>query len=418
MPRTRNHLFLVQLSLALNALLMLGTSLRPTFFGPVGPEKMNADVRMYRDYAGRTLEGEVPYRDFLVEYPLLALPVFLLPALAFTDTTGYRLAFGVELLLFDAWILFALARRVSEEEGEGRLAGRLAWYTLAFATLCPLAACRYDLVPTALTFAATLAWGSGRNGLGGGLAAAGALMKIFPGAILAAAPGWERAAPRRGLGLVAFTITMALGVAAWLGLGRAGVLESLRYHTGRGLELGSTYSGLAMILGLATGASLSTNFDHSSMGMISPWSARLAQASLPLQVASLAAVAWGSWKAKGTEPIRWALAAILAFIAFGKVFSPQYLIWIFPFVAALPGWRGWWARWGVLAACLLTTVLYPWGINGLIRFDPRAVVLLNLRNGLVVGLWAWLTFGGSGGEIRAAARPMGDDGAAGTGGPA
>ena len=108
--------------------------------------------------------------------------------------------------------------------------------------------------------------------------------------------------------------------------------------------------------------------------------------ALPIQVAALVAVAVHSAHARIAEPLRDATAALVAFIAFGKVLSPQYLIWLLRFVAALPEQYGRRARVLVLACCALTTLLYPWWLGRLVRQNSDAVLALNLRNTLLVGL--------------------------------
>ena len=40
------------------------------------------DTPVYESYGDAVLDGEVPYRDFQLEYPPAALPVFVMPALA------------------------------------------------------------------------------------------------------------------------------------------------------------------------------------------------------------------------------------------------------------------------------------------------------------------------------------------------
>ena len=59
------------------------------------------------------------------------------------------------------------------------------------------------------------------------------------------------------------------------------------------------------------------------------------------------------------EGPRYSAAAVLAFIVFGKVLSPQYLIWLFPFLAVLDGRTGSLARKIFLLACLTTAMFYP-----------------------------------------------------------
>src|SRR6185436_5639828 len=40
------------------------------------------DLHIYREYGDALLDGRIPYRDFLVEYPPGAIPLFAAPSLA------------------------------------------------------------------------------------------------------------------------------------------------------------------------------------------------------------------------------------------------------------------------------------------------------------------------------------------------
>ena len=79
---------------------------------------------------------------------------------------------------------------------------------------------------------------------------------------------------------------------------------------------------------------------------------------------------------------------MLAFALLGKVLSPQYLLWILPFVATLDGREGRWARPLLLAAGVLTTLVYFWAGVGLMNFHPLAIAILNARNLLLVAIFA------------------------------
>ena len=66
-----------------------------------------SDVGLYQEYARRFLvEGVLPYAGFDFEYPPLAYPLMLIPALLLKilgtgDTAAYRFFFGLVLLPFD-----------------------------------------------------------------------------------------------------------------------------------------------------------------------------------------------------------------------------------------------------------------------------------------------------------------------------
>src|SRR4051794_5079944 len=47
--------------------------------------------RFYYKNASRALGGELPYRDFLFEYPVFSFPLFLIPRLLVSDLGGYRI---------------------------------------------------------------------------------------------------------------------------------------------------------------------------------------------------------------------------------------------------------------------------------------------------------------------------------------
>jgi hypothetical protein len=101
------------------------------------------------------------------------------------------------------------------------------------------------------------------------------------------------------------------------------------------------------------------------------------------------------------EGLRFSAAAVLAFIVFGKVLSPQYLIWLFPFVAVLDGPTGSIARKIFLLGCVITLLLYPGpGLGMVLEHQAGAILLLNLRNALLVWMLAVLLYGHESDPLR------------------
>ena len=60
------------------------------------------DTPIYQRYGDAIANGQVPYRDFGLEYPPAALPVFAVPSLLRSpdgDLDGYRTGFEAEMLV-------------------------------------------------------------------------------------------------------------------------------------------------------------------------------------------------------------------------------------------------------------------------------------------------------------------------------
>ncbi len=363
--------------------------------GPCDVGSVEWSHRYYYDYASEALAGKVPYRDFAFEYPVLSYSLFLVPRLLVSDFEGYRYAFVAEMFLFDVAAIVLISRHGGAGEGTGPVARRLGWYTLYCFLLAPLVIGRFELAPMVLAFAAAQWWFSGRAILGGITAGLGTLMKIFPGVVAAPALVWEasRLGTTRARGMKALLATLAAGVACWFLLGGTRVLESLGYHAGRGLEIESLFGGALFLAGTISRSKTPWVFDHNAYHLSSEWGARLAFLTFPVQATALLLVMWAFRRSGMAEGVRFSAAAVLAFIVFGKVLSPQYMIWLFPFVAVLGGRTGSVARKIFLMVCVTTAMIYPGpGFPMVLDHQAGAMLLLNLRNGLLLWLLAMLIY--------------------------
>jgi hypothetical protein len=382
---------------SVQGLIALITNANRIFFGTYGPYTVTGMLEIFFRYATNALNGEVPYRDYLVEYPILGFLLFLTPRLLVSDFFSYRIAYGLQLLLFNSVAVFVVARRVARTEGFERVPSRLAWYTAFFASLCPLLMGPYDLAPMAVAFLAAHLWFTGRNGLGGIAAGLGFLLKIFPGVVAAPAVLWEvtRLRESRGRGFLAFVATLAAGMAFWLWIGGRGVADSFRYHAERGLQVESLYAGVLMLIGKATGKKVTWAYDHSALHITADWGDSLAQLSMLIQLAAILLVLWRYRRSGMNDGVRYAGAAVLGFMATGKVLSPQFLTWLIPFVTVMGGEMGRRARWIYLLACIATTLIYPLiGLRLILDLNNLGgMFLLNYRNALLLGLFFLLLFG-------------------------
>ena len=75
-----------------------------------------------------------------------------------------------------------------------------------------------------------------------------------------------------------------------------------------------------------------------------------------------------------------ALAAVTAFAAFGRVLSPQYLVWVVPLLALAVAWRMRALAVLTAAACALTLAEFPSRYLDLVAGEPLAVSITGARN--------------------------------------
>ena len=149
--------------------------------GLVSPEGFG-DRHLYRTFAERIVGGEIPYRDFFVEYPPGALPVFVLPTAAGGQ---YAVAFKVLMaLLGGAAVGFAALAL-------GRLGrhGAALWAPVLAAALVPsllatLSVNTYDVWPAFLVAVALWALLGGRAPVALALLGLATAAKLVPAVLL------------------------------------------------------------------------------------------------------------------------------------------------------------------------------------------------------------------------------------------
>jgi len=110
-----------------------------------------------------------------------------------------------------------------------------------------------------------------------------------------------------------------------------------------------------------------------------------------LSLVQLAALAWIWLRRPGTaeELVRWSAAALVAFVALGKVLSPQFLIWLVPLVPLVAGRRGVLASALLATAIVLTQLWFPFRYWDVVALEPVGWLVL-VRDLLLVALYAIL----------------------------
>jgi hypothetical protein len=334
--------------------------------------------------------GHWPYRDFYDEYPVLAQPLFLLVRVlpgSFASSFKWTMA----LCGAAALVLLVLALR-------GSLA-RVALAALVVAVspllVGPVFLNTYDLFPALLTIAAVLSFGRGRERTTYVLLALGVAAKIFPIVLLplALVESHARGVARRGL-------TWFLGVLVLVHLpfavmGPGGLRFSYWVQIKRGLESESLAGGVLLVLHHAT----LRDEAPGSRDVVGGLATALGVLSTLVVVAAVAAVVLLYVRGR-RERLLASAAAVTAFVAFGKVLSPQYVTWLVPLVPGVDVIAG-----GLLVAVLALTHL-EWD-----RFvEPHGSVAhwgqvlswwILARDLVLVALFGYLAV-----RLRAGARPQ------------
>jgi uncharacterized membrane protein len=349
------------------------------------------DVQVYQRYAQRTVDGRIPYRDFSIEYP----PGFLLPALA-PDATAkpgnfdsYQHAFerwmagaGVALILLTAVALAALRARPAH------FAAALGFIAVSPLLLGSVMLARFDLWVTALAIGGLAAMLTGRERTGGVLFGAAVATKIWPAVFVPLCLIWIVRRQGRRAALRWLALTTASCAAFFLpfaALAPGGLGHSFGLQIDRPLQLESLGSQLLLAAHNLAGLSVSVRTSYGSQNLIAHGTGAMAALSTVLQILALC----GVWAAFARGPARTgrfvtaAAASVAVFVAFGKVFSPQYLIWLIPFVPLV---RSRLATMLLGVSLVATLYYYPANYGDLILLKQDVTWIVLARDLVVVAL--------------------------------
>jgi hypothetical protein len=361
------------------------------------------DTPQYRTRGNAVLAGEIPYRDFYVEYPPGALPMFVVPAVG--DDDGYATRFkvlavglGVLSVALVAACLTALGASA------GRLAGALALVAAAPALLGPVFVINFDVWPAALGVAALAAVLRGRARLGHAALGVAVAAKLFP---LVLAPVFflhvrRREGTREAMRALAVAAAVVFAIALpFLVLGPGGVRATVETLVRRPLQIESLGASVLLAAHRLGWYEPSVNSDYNSQNL----GGSAPDVLIALSSVALAAALVAVWLLFARRPasrealVVAAAASVCAAVALGKVLSPQFLVWLVPLVPLVAG------RVGLLASALLATALlltqswFPDRYGDVVRLGSAGWLVL-ARNLVLVALLGVLLA-----ALRAAAEP-------------
>jgi hypothetical protein len=323
-----------------------------------------SDVGGYQQHAALIRAGQVPYRDFAFEYPPAALPAMLLPAYM---SWSYATSFAVLMGVCGAGCIAAAASALRDV---GADAAR-TWAALLAIGVSPLVLgslfdTRFDLWPALLAVGALAATVRERPVLSGLLLGLGFAAKLWPAVLLpiAAVHLWRRRGEGAALAVVAtFVAVAAACFLPFAILAPHGLRAMFADQLGRPLQVESLGAAVLMAAQHLGMSPLATVTSHGAQALSGRGAGLAADLSTALEVAAVVAI-WIVFarrrNADGETVLLAAGAVVCALVAFDRVLSPQYLVWLVPFVFLVRGGLGIAAGVLLFLALGLTQTWFPW----------------------------------------------------------
>jgi len=353
------------------------------------------DTPGYETYGDAIASGHVPYRDFAVEYP----PGALLPMLA-PELTAAHGDFGAYGHSFEKWMagagvlmtLLAALALAALNPSPPRAVAAMTLVGGSPLLLGNLMLSRFDLWVAALTVGALAALLWDRERTSAVLLGAAIATKLFPAVLAPIGLVWIWRRRGRRAALVWASVVVAVCAAVFLpfaAIAPGGLAHSFGVQMNRPLQLESLGAGVLIAVHHAFGTRLHV-FTTVSQNLSGAGAHAAAVASTIAQVVTVV-VTWLLY-ARGPQTrerlVAYSAAAVVAFAAFGKVLSPQYLVWLIPLVPLVRSRR---VQALLVAALVLTQVEFParyWPFANDLRPSISAVVLA--RDFVLVAIFALL----------------------------
>jgi hypothetical protein len=360
-----------------------------------------SDTGIYQSYGDAIALGAVPYRDFKLEYPPGALPAFILPSLGHEgDRAAYDRWFDREMALCGCLALLGTALCLRAlRAGPLRTIGALGFFAVSPLLIGSVVLSRFDFWPTALAILALAALLFERPLPAAVLLGCAISAKLWPAALLplfAVSLLRTRGARAAAIWVADVVAVMAAIFVPFAVIAPGGIGHSFHAQFARPLQLESLGSAILIAVNHAAGTTPHLTTSFGSQNLTGPGTHAAALVTTFAGLVALAAVwvLFARGPATGARLAAHSATAVAALLAFGKVFSPQFVIWLVPFVLVVGGLRGVGAGALLAAVLVLTQTWFPRHYWDLTRFAPTPSGELLARDLCVVALFVVLAWPG------------------------
>lgn len=369
------------------------------------------DVKIYQCFAndfwfgkGCNLVGHpqdgVPFKILPTEYPPLSLLIFSLPLLF--PTLPYHISFGV-LMTVLIIITYYYLTKFGEKESA------ISFMIFLILGAYSLAISRFDIVPSTLTFFVLILAQKRRFVLSYLFLALATMLKLYPIFLFLPLFIYQQQIIRktkrltRLKGLTVFLLTCLTVVSISIFLNPDRVDTYISHYLNRPFEVESVPASVLAIVAKAESLCVSTSFgsinlyekiDMSCLNSVGQTYTFLMWIFLTLQLTFILWIAFWQWKARPALTSVFILT-LLSVLITNKIFSPQFIIWIIPFIAYEKVSLFRLVYWGVVLA--LTTYIFTFNFTPINNpqnpfYLPTFLFFTTLRNSLLIFAWMFYLY--------------------------
>lgn len=349
------------------------------------------DVTVHMNYTSRMYWGhELPYRDFIPEYPPLVLAFTSLPAAIDFSLRSYDRLFRVLCFIVDCGIWVLLLRQLTQ----GRIgASQLMLYIFGTTALGALLYDRIDIVLGAMLLVAATALRDGRDSRFQVALGLGIAFKLIPVVLapMALTIAWTKPGRSVGGGLLRLILPTAISCAVIAAMGGYRLDKMLDYHLRRGIQIESVPASIEMV-SMMLGQDGLVTYEFGCRELTTSYAGPLKTAgTVILAVMVLGSVLVAVRRKPDAQGQTLLFAAVLtgALVA-SKVLSPQYFLFLLPVLVVLPpapNRSTTLVTWGLIVAIYgLTGAEFPWLYRALVSLNPWAECLVLARNACLIAL--------------------------------
>ncbi|WP_157504635.1 hypothetical protein [Dyadobacter beijingensis] len=351
------------------------------------------DLLLYQGTAMRLLGGEVPFRDFRLEYPVFSLVPIVLPGILSSLAGGSFKSYVFWFVVQNLALGLGMAAVIAKMDTRGKV---LPKYLMAMLFSLPVFLFRFDTFPALLTIVAVY-YISQKPFVSGMSLLASVAAKLYS-IVLVPVFGWyylfQKEWKKLGWQIAGFVAAAAILAGCIAAMEMNAASDFMRYHLLRGIQIESLAGGMLMLLESFGLIELDIAHSFGAIHLITPLTAGiLGFINITTPICFLAMTAYLGWAFHRASAMPAGLqtrrliascgAQILLFMLLNKVFSPQYMIWLLPLVPFCK------ARTHLLftVALMLTVVIFPGQYHNLLSKQWPMVIILNARNALLIWLF-------------------------------